>query len=84
MDILLIEHYTTRKMSSCFTYQNTVNNRSKYNDNLNTLVVHFISLTINVYLQQIDSAIELLEKDEAVDISQLPPVPSLPETSAGN
>jgi len=33
--------------------------------------------------QQIDSAIELLEKDEVVDISQLPPVPSVPQTSSG-
>ena len=33
--------------------------------------------------QQIDSAIELLEKGEAVDISQLPPVPSVPQASSG-
>ncbi|XP_078361651.1 coiled-coil and C2 domain-containing protein 1-like isoform X1 [Oculina patagonica] len=32
--------------------------------------------------KQIDSAIELLEKDESVDISQLPPVPSLPQASS--
>ncbi|XP_027040976.1 coiled-coil and C2 domain-containing protein 1-like isoform X1 [Pocillopora damicornis] len=32
--------------------------------------------------KQIDSAIELLEKGEAVDISQLPPVPSVPQASS--
>ena len=34
-------------------------------------------------MQQIDLTIESLVKDEVVDISQLPPVPSVSTTTAG-
>ena len=48
------------------------------------MLLVFVILTILfVYLQQIDSAIEMLEKGEAVDVSQLPPIPSVSGTSTG-